>query len=288
MKIDSLLFPHPVLGRKDDVLGEFRLAEDGFSIQQDDRYTKLSIEFILKNKTLENLILKKEANFNVEVECPATFYRKSFLFTENKCEIDIEKNNLRSKVIVSFYITSDRKISRYKITGENQDYEDAEFDISEGDVLAFAGKTSFDAEVLWEDLRRIFNIIKIKNDTERDEGPAEFDLNGDIIYVFLSKNDYLSYDSFKDQNDSFTAIYHSSIVFPVLIYALTEMMSERKQEYMENKWFRVLDSRRTNDNEIGSLWDPKNIPDIVQKMLGEPFKRMLFSIEQLSTKSGGD
>lgn len=286
MKINSLLLPHPVLGRGDDVLGEYKIAEDGFNVQQDDKKTILSVEFVLENKTLEDLISNKKANFNIEVECPATFYRRSFPFTDNKCKVEIEKNDLRNKVIVSFYITANINIPKYIVLGANPDYEDSEFDIGEGDVLAFAGTTSFNAEILWEDLRRIFNIIKIQKDLERDEGPAMFNLSNDIIYVSLSKKDFLRYDSYRDENDSFTAIYHSSIVLSALIYALTEMMSERKQEYIEYKWYRVLDSRRINDNEINSLWNPINIPEIAQKMLGEPLKRMLISVEQLSTKPG--
>lgn len=286
MKINSLLLPHPVLGKADDVVGEFRVKDDGFNIQQDDKKTKLSAEFILKNKTLESLIDNKEANFNIEVECPATFFRKSFLFSKNKCELEIEKNDLRDRVSVSFYITSDTKISNYKIEGENEDYHNLSFDIGEGDVLAFAGSITFNAEILWEDLRRIFNIIKIRKDEEREDGPALFQLDGDVILISLPKKDYLKYDNYKDEDENFTSLYHSSIVLSALIYALEEMMSDHKDDYKDYKWYRVLDSRRINDNEIGSLWNLGNIPEIAQKMLGNPFERMFLSIENLSMREG--
>ncbi len=291
MKINNLLLPHPVLGRGDDVAGVFKIAEDGFNIYQNEgeELTRLAINFILTNETLEELISKGEASFNIEIECPATFYRKSFLFTKNQFEIEIEKNNLRGKVYISFYITSNIKIPDYKIIGANFDYADASFEINEGDVIGYAGTTSFNAEILWEDLRRLFNIMKIEKDTEREEGTAMFNLNGDIIYITLSKTDYIKYENYKEENDSFTPIYHASIVLAALIIALNEMMSaERAQDYRERKWFQVLDSRRVNDDEIRSLWQPENIPDIAQKMIGGPISKMLSSIEILSTKQGED
>jgi len=282
MKINNLLLPHPVLGRSDDVVGEFRVKEDGFSIQQDNKTTKLSVEFILKNKTLEALIKDKNAIFNVEVECSATFFRKSFLFSDKKHELIIEKNNLRDKVTVSFYITSSTKIFDYKIEGANDDYEGHSFNIGEGDVLAYAGDISFDAEILWEDLRRIFNIIKIEKDSEREDGLAEFDIEQDIIKIKLPVKDYLSYDGYKEQNDNFTDIYHSALALPALIYALSEMMSDRKDKYMKYKWYRVIDSRKDAEDKIKDIWDPRFIPDIAQIMVGEPLDRTFCSIEKLA------
>jgi hypothetical protein len=187
MKINSLLLPHPVLGREDDVAGEYRVKEDGFVVEQDDKNTKLSVQLVLQNKTLEDLVLDKRASFNIEVECPSTFYRKSFLFSVPNPEVEITKSNLRGKVAVSFYVTSNVKIPNYRIAGANADYSDTTFEIEEGDVLAFAGSVNFNAEILWEDLRRIFNIMKIRKDDEREEGPAIFELDGDIIFISLAK-----------------------------------------------------------------------------------------------------
>lgn len=287
MKVNSLLLPHPVLGKNDDVAGEFKLKESGLSIRQADQKTMLLIDFVLKNETLERLISNKDAGFNVEIECPATFYRKSFRSTEPKFEVEIDKNNLRNKVIVSFYITSNNKIPEYKIFGANSDYADSSFEINEGDVLGYAGTTSFNAEILWEDLRRIFNIMKIERDPEREEGPAIIRLNGDIIYVTLPREDYLRYENYKDENDNFTWIYHASIVFPTLIYVLNEMMSERVGDYQEYKWFIAIDSRRINEDEIRSLWgNPEAIPEIAQILIGKPLSKMFSSIEALSTKQG--
>lgn len=283
MKINSLLLPHPVLGRGDDVLGEFKLSDDEFSIQQDDLITKLSILLILKNQSLESLISSKAASFNIEVECPATFFRKSYSFSQNKCVVNIDKNSLRGKVIVSFYITSNATMPNYQNTSANEDYGSTSFEISVGDVLAYAGTEVFDANVLWEDLRRIFNIMKIRKDAEREEGPVFIDLNGHIIFISLSKRDYLSYELYKEENDNFTHLYHASLVLSALTYALGEMMSERKEEYREWKWYQVLDSQKIIKKEILPIWETSNIPEIAQLLLGEPIKRMLSSIENIST-----
>ncbi|PIZ64391.1 hypothetical protein CO051_03505 [Candidatus Roizmanbacteria bacterium CG_4_9_14_0_2_um_filter_39_13] len=288
MKINNLLLPHPVLGRGDDVMGNFKVNVDGFTVQQNIQKTKLSIDLFLENKTLEQLISKEEALFNVEIECPATFYRTSFISIKPRFEIEIDKNYLRERVNVAFYITSNKKLE-YKNEGANSDYENSSFEVNEGDVLGSAGSTSFNASILWEDLRRIFNIIKIEKDQERDEGSAIFKLNNDIIYISLSKKDYISYENYRNESDNFTWIYHASLVFPALIYALNEMMSEeRADDYKQYKWFIVLDSRRANEAEVRNIWNPENIPEIAQIMIGRPLARMLSSIEQLSTKQGED
>lgn len=286
MKINSLLLPHPVLGRRDDVSGVYRVADDAFQIEQDSTNTILSFELILKNKTLEEMISAGVASFNIEVECPSTFYRKAFLFSENKCSVVINKNFLRGRVVVSIYITSNKEVQNYQIIDSNEDYGNSTFEISEGDVLAFAGSEVFEADILWEDLRRIFNIMKIRKDTEREEGPALIDLNGNVIFISLSKNEYLKYDNYKDENENFTSIFHSSLVLYALTYALCEIMSERKEDYSEWKWCRVLEAQREINSQINSIWDTSNIPVIAQLMLGQPIKRMIGSIENLSTSSG--
>lgn len=287
MRVNNLLLPHPVLGRGDDVLGKYNVMEDSFVIEQDGKNTKLSALLNLENKTLENLIAKKIVNFNIEIECPATFFRKSFLSSENKIQVELDKNILRDKVIVSFFITAINKITDYSNSDANEDYQNTKFDISEGDVLAYAGTISFNADILWEDLRRIFNIIKIRPD-ERENGPAIYQLNGDVIFISVSKNDYINYDNYKEENENFTSIYHTSLVLPCLVFALTEMMSDRGNDYKEYKWYRVLDSRRINEPEINRLWDLRGVPELAQVMLGNPYSRTFDAIKNLSIRPGDE
>ncbi|MBI4973537.1 hypothetical protein HZC27_02935 [Candidatus Roizmanbacteria bacterium] len=285
MKVNSLLFPHPVLGRKDDINGLFSVKKDGFVLKQLNENTVLSVEFVLQNKTIEDLLKNNKAVFVIEIECRSTFFRKSFSFSDPICQIELNKNLLRNTVSVSFYITINTKIQNYINENANEDYNGISFVLDAGDVIAYAGMVTFEAEILWEDLRRIFNIIKIRQDSEKEEGSAVFNLEGDIIYIDLSKKNYEYHENYKDENENFPSIYHSSLVLSCLIYALSEMMSNRGDDYNAYKWYRVLDSQKLNKPEIKELWNPSNIPQIAQIMLGFPFNRLFVSMEKIATQT---
>src|ERR1051325_2103440 len=126
MKVNKKSYPHPVLGNGDDIDGLFRavlhheLGRDNVAITTD---------FEIENETIEDLVKKGSALFVLEVECPSSFFRKSYSSGEYKKSMQIPARLLRNQVDVGFYVVSAKKIDGYRPLGAHPDYEGIPFTV---------------------------------------------------------------------------------------------------------------------------------------------------------------
>ena len=146
MKVSNISFPHPVLGKEDDVTGFYK--PEYVPVLDRDKIV-LSVKYVLSNPTLEKLVSQKKAFFAVQLNCPQTIYRRTWYSYDKTQNIEIESSELRNGVEVSFYIIAERNIPNYVIDGANQDYKGYEFYIDKGDILAYDGIYKFLAEKTW-------------------------------------------------------------------------------------------------------------------------------------------
>lgn len=271
MKINSLSLPHPVLGVGDDVDGTYT-AETQVELGREQIILKVKQN--LSNRTLDRLIQEHKAAFNVEVHCQQTVYRRSFLSFVRDTTIMIPARSLLNKVNVYFYITAVQDIPDYQIDGANEDYKGYTFEISKGDILAYSDPIDFPAEKDWQAFMAVTSFMEIQ-EYSQDEGPLLFSLTQDKIVVQMAKADYKKYFSFKKAQYLYP-IFHSSIVFPALIYTLT-MMTKNVSEYESSKWFQNLKWRLDHEDGLRKydIEQPDHIPKIAQEILKNPVTRSL-------------
>lgn len=278
MKILNLSLPHPVLGLNDDVSGEYTPSIEAAPTEE---FFIFKIIHNLKNDAIEKLINDGKTQYCVEVNCPATIYRKCFVSNESFQEIKISQEFLRNRFNVTFFITATQNIPKYSNDSFNYDYEGSIFDIQEGDVIAYGGETRQFAVKDWVSLRSIKSFMTIKKDTDSD-GNISVQLSPDKILVLVPEDDYKKYCSLVG-TENISPVFHSSIVFPVLIYTLNQMADPNKNENYENySWYEYLLLRKENDNELQQLdWtDQEHIVRIAQKILDKPISRLLEAIEK--------
>lgn len=287
MRISSLSLPHPVLEIEDDVSGSY---EVNCNVTLSPEIIKLSLNHKLSNKTLENMLAKRQAIYIAEIQCPQTIFRKSYSLKESTTEIKISSTLLRNRVDLRFFIVATKSNDKYRIRGSNPDYAGYSFEIGKGDVLAWGGSTSFMALKDWRALKAADSFLKI-DEYPSTEGPMKIRLGQNKIIVELSKNDFKKYKLLHRKSRKLFAIFHSSIVFPVLLYALTKA-KERGEEYKDQGWYQVLEFRKNNEKELQRFdWDSvEDLPKIAQELLGHPISRMLLSVDDLliSNEEGGD
>lgn len=271
MKLSSLSLPHPVLGIEDDVNGSYRVD---CSVALNPEKVALSIKQALLNDTLEEMIKDGEAIFNVEVQCKQTIFRKSFLSESKEYRIEIPSNVLRNRVDVCFYIVAIKDKIDYRVDGANRDYENNSFEIKKGDVLASGGNTWFPALKDWRALKAADSFLVIEKGNFQ-EGPVNILLNRNKIVVELSKKDYDLYN-FHYRRANLYPIFHSSIVFPVLLFAIMKIKDNSK-DYSDCQWYTALNFRKDNEEELSRLdWnEDENLPRIAQIILADPINRML-------------
>lgn len=274
MKINNQSFPHPVLGIQDDVGGSL-LVQLNWSCDRANYF--LYPVFNLQNPDLEILISKKMAAYTAHIECANTFFRNSFTFFNQAPTIKINADSLRDKVEVSFYITSLEKIDNYRNNQAHLDYQSEEFQIERGDVLAFGGETSFLAVKNYETLKAVSSIMVIKKDND-DKSLVRVNYNSDKIELWLNQNNFKTYNDFKHEKQ-YTAIFHSSLVFPVLLKAL-EYIKNEESDFSDFKWFLTIKTRI--DDENLSLEDEDKHFEVLQKLFGNPFERFFNSVEAIN------
>lgn len=278
MKIDKLSLPHPVLGLGNDVDGTYRANA---SIRLGRYVINVIVNHGLSNKTLEDLLNEKAVAYCVEINCPQTFYRKAFLTTEPSQIIEIPSDDLRDKTEISFYIVSTKENNNYVVDGANEDYKGFEFEIKKGDVLGYGGHTFFIAAKNWEDVRAVSSIMVIKK-SDKETGPFTIDLNFEKIVVYLPKQDFEVYR--RASSRGFDPIFHSSIVVPVLMHAISQMMIPGETLFENTRWYQILEFRKT-DEGLEKKWSPENIPEIVQALLENPLTRTLNRVEEIIDSS---
>lgn len=280
MRINSLSFPYPVLGVKDDVQGQYKV-EVKISLSQTD--IRLNFKHILYNETIEELIRGKKAVFCAQIICSKTFFRITYPSSQKEQEVIIPQNQLRDSVAVDFFIVAAKDIPNYSNKKSHKDYAGYNFFVGKADVLSFGGTFNFIASKQWMATNSISSFMSIRCGDFK-EGPMKIDLtasNGKIV-VELSKNDFERYRK-NHRNESFYPIYHSCIVFPALLYAVTQMLlPDGPDSYSEYLWFQVLNEKEQTDKNLAKLdWDPANAAEIAQVILENPINRAFSSMDDL-------
>jgi hypothetical protein len=278
MKFDNYQFPHPVLtSQTDDISGKPFFEEK--IIEKNDCYT-ISINYKTNNDFLEDLITNSLAVIICEYTCSGTVYRDSAASSGNSVSFDIQKEDVRGKVEFYNYLVAKQDIMEYSNPNAHPDYYGFTFDIERGDVLAYFGSFSFNAAINYKKLKSVSSFLRIEE--RADIKLAQFDIDGERITVRLPKKDYNVYTKHSiAKKKDFVPIFHSSIVFSALIFALQNIDNHR-----DRMWAHVINTRLDEvefeglsmDNESGDL------VEIAQILLGNPISRLLSGLEEISEK----
>lgn len=268
MKAKNISYPYPVLGNEDDVQGTFDVSFKHVLLKE---VVILKVEFKLGNKTLAELIKDGKAAYTVELECPGTFFRKSFSTRENKAQFEIPASIVREQVSVGFYIRSAQDISSYKIDDCHADYDGFKFDVAAGDILALGGFTSFIAEKDFDPLKpAVSSLVAIKPGAH-STGPMQVDYSKDKIFIKLSKADYENYLAVKNRT-TIAGVLHASIVLPVLADAIN-LIALEDEELQNTHWYKRLEIILRQQGL------PEDDPLLAaQKMLRSPIERCLYNL----------
>ena len=271
MKYNNRFYPHPVLGIKDDIEGQFNCQ---LTIEVEKFKTILTPKLKLDNKDLEMLVDSKKAAFCMQIYCRGTMYREVYHVQDpisQKFTISSEK--LNGETEVDFFICAEDNIEKYKNALNNKDYIDYGFDIEKGDILAYGGKGVFYANKTPEELKSISAIMNIKNSGIKN-GPLFNEYDNPKITVCISESDYNNYQLLKLYKP-FIPIIHSSLVFPALYEAVTFMEhDESSSQFEEYAWYKIIKERL--DKAKGNTLLEK-----VQNILDLPVNRTLIALEEL-------
>lgn len=269
MKFNDITFPHPVLGLGDAIFGSIELGNPEINSLQDVYEVKINCKY--DNTDLKNLLNEDKAEFLYEVTCTNTLYRKLFLSNNGKIVFEIPKKEVKGRVEFTCLLVAKERIPEYSNAESHSDYDGYTFDLDQGDVLAYFGGFSFNADIKYEKLKAVSSFMEIVE----NEGLkyTYVDLKKNKIEIQLPSETYNIYRSdFISQEVKFVPVFHSSIVLNALLTALYNF-----DEHKEYLWAKVIDYRLKKEKqfELLDIAEKENIPEIAQRLLGNPFKRLL-------------
>lgn len=278
MKNKDVCFPHPVLG-VGDAVGPKPPVKALISEDRDEFVINISVD--IYNEDILNLIHDEYAVFVCEIDCPSTFYREIFYPQETTFEIRIKRKDVARRVNIDFTVTCKKKIKNYTNTQFHPDYQGFTFDLEPGDLLALV-KMHYDADIKYDKLQSAGSFMTIV--PGHDDKNTVYYLHNSKIEIQLPKALYDDYRVSFNGPGKHASIFHSSIVFNALVYALLNYDDE---EYGNTLWARTLKYRikleprlRTYADVLENK-DPMKIMKFAQELLDNPYKKLLESMHDI-------
>lgn len=269
MRLSERSYPHPVVGNRDDVPGAgFQAVIQATS---DKEYFYIDVQVRCSSDAVASLVKSKKAAYVVHVECTNTMFRDAKLFHDDQCRIQIPSTKLFDRFEVNVFACALGTISSYSVPGAHDDYDGAQFDLSEGDIIALADGEDFFVEAE-DSLVSVGSIMVVEESKSAEAGPMTVAYNRDKIAIILSKRDFAAYKLLKS-HEHLGSTLTSTIVLPVLMQALTMMKSKAEDaEFTGLRWYDNL-TRRID--KLGLSGKDFDVLDVAQLLLDQPIRRAL-------------
>ena len=271
MKYNDRIYPHPVLGIKDDVEGEFSC---NLTVESSKEDIIIKPSFQITNQDIEKLVSTGDANICLHLYCRGTLFRQNWVIKDILSEeIRVDPNDLNGETEIDVFICLNKNSLKYKNASFNRIYEDQEFELEIGDLLAYGGKGKFFANKSPERLKAVSSIMRIKKGNFKN-GPFYNDYDDKYIIVYLSETDYNLYQDFKGIK-KYINILHTSIVLPSLIETAFSMEDDESGiANKDSEWYKILEKNLTDAKGNSTLEKIQNILDL-------PLNREFLSLEDL-------
>ena len=277
MKFDSrITFPHPVLGIRNDILGE---PEFDYEISENENNHILDIKMDLHNPSIKYYIdVKKQAKYVCEVDCNRTYYRVCEDSIKPNFHIVIPKREVSGEVNVQLTVTAVAKIDGYTNSLANADYSSYEFNLEKGDILAYIGGLNIQTDIMADEYKAVGSFVHFKGDSVTD---ISYNLSGQDIEIIMPREMFDQYVNHLKGN-RFRPVIISSIVKEAIVYALTQYKT-----YRSSRWARILKSAEVlkdydfDEDEIDVL---KAI-EMSNDLLKNPHAQLFDSLEEIITET---
>ena len=281
MEIKYRLYPYPVLWDKNDDYKKPSKFLAEVEAKENFKNIKLKINFLLKDKEIENLIKENKAEYVVHIEATSTYFRELISTREAEINYDLKDNDILGRLQMSFFILAKEDILDYKNSNFNEDYSGESFNLKKGNIIAIADSYRFDIEKNDDNLEKVSSIFSICQKETIEQTGMTVDMNNDKIRIALNKTDYINYHQLS-QNSNNINIINSIIIFPALIFIFEQLKKDfDENDFADYKWFRALRKifEKNNQSLNKDLLENELSIDLAQKILNYPIERAFNSLK---------
>jgi len=262
------LYTHPVL-RDDtnDIKGKCDIEIDF------DEKGILSVKPIIKNKDIVNLIESNQASVELDLINKSSFFRKLLNCNINGSHIELDQNNDPSgKYNVYVYVRASKDILNYKLNSFHSDYDDAEFVLSKGGIIAYLGNFSFIYQKDFQKEQEKDSIFELDVEPDYPKGAFKVAYLGNSIIIQMNTDDHNNYYKTLDAIDKNVLL--TTYIMPALIDAIMEYDDE---EHEGRDWALT----------ISDIIEEKNLDDsdpvfTAQRILADPVNSITKSLIRLA------
>lgn len=280
MKIENVAFPYPVLGIGNDIAAKYSWH---VSVDQNRYEYLIKIDIQLNNRSIEGYVFHNMADYICEIECVSTFFRKCEVSKDGHFDIRISKSEIAREVSIELSVVVNEYVENYINEDLSPIYDGYQISLEPGDLMAYIGRHKFNADIVYEKLKRVDTYMIIREDASIDQTEFKLDSVDGKIEILIPSVMYKHYKEEIKGNATFAAIIHGSLVFNALLFGLYNI-----DAYSDKLWARCIKMRTDNDPEIAKLNidpsdedDKEQLPKLAQALLGDPFKRLFTGIEKI-------
>ncbi len=228
----SVSYPNPVLGNADDVT--VGTIDPAVSFTVTDEAVQLDLTNLsTSNATLDEMLRAGRAAWAIRVQCARTYFRSEFQTSDRAHRLTFRGDDLDGRVDVEIALFAASSVGGYSPEGLHSDYGEAVFDLQVGAVIGVGPVFSFDVDKEFDPLRAPVSSLMRLTQGDFETGPFRLDLGGELLEVFLSKEDYARLGAIKDK---VPGVLHAALVLPVLTEALTRLASSNGSEFAGQRW----------------------------------------------------
>lgn len=269
MRIDNVSFPYPVLGISDDIkptLEDTNCESPVINVYKDGTNIVISIQISLENEDIINYIEKDDAEFSLEVSCPATLYRHCETFKTLQHTFSIPQSKLNVELNFETYVIVKRAIQNYTNRGLNPDYNGHIINLNKGDLLVAFRPSRKSLDVDLRNIRNPKSFISVDKNSDPQTKHVCYNLEDQKIQILLPESLFEKYQRIKDEK----VLFKASLYFDAVVFALNRFAQHKSKNYL---WVRTLKYRMQEkdilnafDNDLDDLFDGDGKEDITDEI----------------------
>lgn len=265
MKIYNNVYPYPVLDANQDQDGHNFVVN--YSIDQSNKLNnpKITAKFTLLQPEIANLITQDDVGFYLHVESPTANYRRMFAVTNQEAIIEIDPKLMSQKIELTGFILAKKDINYVGIK------------LVKGNPLAVSltKEIKLGNEIADQALGTIIKVAVTK------EKMMYVDLDQDEVFIYLPQ---AQFDEYVIAAQSFGNSLIAGIIFPSLVYLLSEMAKAGGAGMEDKRWFEVIKAKLSSlGMALDDLYDGKlDTIQVAEQILADPVGEMFDEIERIA------
>lgn len=281
----SLNYPYPVL-RKNPEDYKASTFENEINVKATDAGFEIKVSCDVKNTEILDLIADGSLSYGLQVQCTATWLRKFEKSRSKDFTLFLSKDDVYEKVEICPCIVTNVDLLDFSNEDFAEEYQDMQFNIRVGELVACGDKLKFDAVYKKDILKNTSSIFNIKCDDEIKA--IDISTEYEKIYIYLPKNIFELYE-YHRVDELRHPVINAIIIVPVLSEVLRIMRdsADQNEQLAEKRWYKTIKNKLTklsrgNQAEYDKLLD--NIIGTAQMLVGDSALQGLTNLKLLVEK----